>query len=265
MQWGCLIRPYCRVQYLMTQRIHITKFMARSLTRLMLGAICLVGCDNAGDDPAISDTPVVGTGMVRGVVHFSGTAPTMEPIPNAGCHANATPIMAETAVVNANGTLANVFVSLEGAGRWNGASRPVVELDQVNCQFVPHVVGVQVGQTLNVKSADPTLHNVHWDPRQNKPANFGMNKAGNEKSVTFPHAEIFRVRCDVHPWMSAYVGVFDNPFFSLTDSTGAFQIDQIPSGTYTLVAWHETYGRLTQNVTVDETGTVEATFEYKVP
>jgi len=245
----------------------IMKFFGSRILSHVVAVALLCGCDgsSATQTPALSKTPVVGKTTVQGKVNFVGTAPVMETVVNTGCHAGAKPFTAETVIVNPNGTLANVFVSIEGAPAWDGSARPAGELDQINCQFVPHAVALQVGQRLDVKSGDPTLHNVHWDPRLNKPANFGMTRPGDSKSAVFTSAEIFRVRCDVHPWMSAYVGVFDNSFFALTGSDGTFKIENVPPGQYTLVAWHETYGTLKQPLNVGADGKIEQHFEYKVP
>jgi hypothetical protein len=125
---------------------------------------------------------------------------------------------------------------------------------------------VQVGQTLLVRSSDDTLHNVHYKPDRNRPANFGLTAAGAEKKVTFAAPEFVRVKCDVHPWMTAYVGVFETPFFAATGADGRFEIKSLPAGEYTLVAWHELYGRQAQKLEIaDEAKPVEATFRYKAP
>ena len=234
-------------------------------TTLLLLLLC-AGCDGekAASAPLPTE-PVVGNGVVRGKVAFVGKAPERKPIANEPCHADAEPILEETVVVNDNGTLRNVLVHLVGAPRFSGAGREPAVLDQVSCRYEPHVVGVQAGQTLRIKSSDPTIHNVHYTPDDNAPANFGMTQAGQTKDVTFDKAEIFRVKCDVHPWMTAYVGVFDNPFFAATGDAGTFELAAIPAGTYTLVAWHEQLGRQEQTVTVEDGKPLDVTFEYKAP
>jgi plastocyanin len=111
------------------------------------------------------------------------------------------------------------------------------------------------------------MHNVHYNAQSNKPGNFGFTNAGDEKTVTFDTpGEFIRAKCDVHPWMTAYLGVFDNPFFATTgEGNGTFEIKKVPAGSYKLIAWHEQFGRLEQPVTVKENETVEVTFEYKAP
>ena len=175
--------------------------------------------------------------------------------------------MEEKVVVNENGTLANVFVYLAGVPASDGSDREPAVLDQVDCRYVPHAIGVQVGQMLRIRSSDPTMHNVHYDSDSNGAANFGLTVAGAEKPVTLKgNHEFIRVRCDVHPWMSATIGVFESPFFTVTDDAeGTFEIARVPAGQYTLVAWHELYGKLERPVEVKDDESVDASFEYKPP
>ena len=190
----------------------------------------------------------------------------MATIANQPCHAGAKELEEETVIVGDGGALMNVLVFVEGAGTGDGSMRPPAVLDQMNCRYVPHVVGVQVGQTLNVRSSDDTMHNVHYKPDRNAAGNLTMTRPGADKQVTFAAPEFIRVKCDVHRWMTAYVGVFDTPFFAATGVDGTFEIKGLAAGNYTLVAWHELYGRQQQPLTVaDETKPVEATFRYKAP
>ena len=237
---------------------------------LIVGCACLIGCDNASSATGSSAAPArvlkTGNGVVRGVVKFDGVPPKMAAIANKPCHGGAPELEEETVIVGDGGAMMNVFVFVEGAGAGDGGEREPAVLDQVHCRYVPHVVGVQVRQTLTVRSSDDAMHNVHYKPDRNAPANFGMTKAGAEKPVTFAAPEFVRVKCDVHPWMTAYVGVFENPFFAATGVDGTFEIKGRPAGQYKLVAWHELYGRREQPLTVaDESQPVEATFRYKAP
>jgi hypothetical protein len=127
---------------------------------------------------------------------------------------------------------------------------------------VPHAVAIQTGQTLNVRSSDATMHNVHAMAQTNPASNLSMTQAGDQKSLRFDHVEFVQMRCDVHPWMSAWVGVFDSPFHAVTQEAGSFSISGIPAGTYKLVAWHEMYGRQEQTVTVADDTPVETNFTF---
>jgi hypothetical protein len=196
-----------------------------------------------------------------------GQPPAPEFIPNEPCHDGSGPIEQDRLVVNGDGSLRNVLVWLEGLPRTTGAHRPPALLDQKNCQYVPHVLGVQIQQKLVIRSSDPTLHNVHYAPEQNQSANFGFVGEGVERQTSFERAEIIHTRCNVHPWMHAYVGVFDNAFFAVTGDGGTYHIAGVPAGTYTLVAWHEQLGRREQTIVVPQDASppaVEASFEFRI-
>jgi hypothetical protein len=236
---------------------------------LMCWLLATIGCErasNANPGPAAGAprvTSVRGNGVVRGTVAFIGTPPVMKTIRNHPCCQGAPPtLLEEHVVVNPNGTLRNVFVYLEGGSLVDGSSLSPALLDQLHCRYVPHTLGVQVGQPLRVRSSDATLHNVHYVPDKNRAGNLAMTQAGHEKQITFEHPEFIRMKCDVHPWMTAWVGVFDNPFFAVTRDDGAFEIQGIPAGTYRLVAWHEMYGKQEQPVTVSDDGPIETGFSF---
>ena len=228
--------------------------------------LLLTGCDEKQSAPEapLSTRSVLGKGGIRGRVTFVGTPPEMKAIANQPCHDAAEAIKEEMIVVN-DGALQNTLVFIAGGPRFSGAALEPSVLDQKSCRYVPHVLGVQVGQTLRIRSSDPTIHNVHYTPDRNPPGNFGMTAAGSEKDVKFLNADIFRVKCDVHPWMTAYVGVFDNPFFDVSDADGKFDIDQVPAGSYKLVAWHEQLGKIERDVVVADDQPLDVSFEYRAP
>lgn len=206
----------------------------------------LAGCDKpgapVGTGPMPSERIISGPGMVRGVVQFDGTPPEMKVIANDHCVQGVSkPLKEETVVVGPDGGLANVFVWIDGLGPAAPRGESPV-LDQINCQYVPHALGVTIGQPLKVRSSDPTIHNVNFKGARNPEINFGMTDANQEKTVKFGAAEFLKTRCDVHPWMLAHVGVFENSYFAVTPASGAFEISNLPVGSYTLRAWHERYG-----------------------
>jgi plastocyanin len=234
------------------------------ISGLLLIATLAIGCEEKVEAPR--PRPVLGSGTIKGVVKFVGAPPPRATIANQPCHDGAPQLKDETVVVNENNTLANVLVYLEGTPPSDGSERGPALLDQKDCRYAPHVVGVQVGQTLRVHSSDPAMHNVHYNATANASGNFALTTAGSEKAITFSQPEFIRVKCDVHPWMTAYIGVFDHPFFAATgEGDGSWTIDKVPSGKYTLVAWHEQYGELRQPVEVKDGQAVEANFEYKPP
>lgn len=173
-------------------------------------------------------------------------------------------------VVAPDGGLANVFVYLkEGpAGKTYKPPTEVPVLDQVNCFYEPYVSGVMVNQKFKIKNSDPLMHNVHAMPKAagNKEFNIGQPTKGMETEKSFPSREVLvRFKCDVHPWMFAYVGVMDHPYFAVTDKAGKFKLPaDLPAGTYTLVAYHLKAGEVTQQVTVADADKKEVNFTLEV-
>jgi len=238
-----------------------------SILTLLLSSLA-VGCDDRADSGVVIPPPpakIEHPGTVSGSVTFTGKAPqlprlTVSGDPHcAGAHPDGLPD--ESVVVAGDGALANVFVYLKGAPRWDGSGREPALIDQVNCQYVPHVVGIQVNQALRVKSSDTMFHNVHMLGEENPQLNFSQNAPG-ETVVRFKTAEIMHTRCDVHPWMKAVIGVFDNPYFAVTGPDGKFSFGNVPPGSYTLAAWQERLGEMTKKITVAPDGTIEQDFVY---
>ena len=165
--------------------------------------------------------------------------------------------------VSPDGRLKDVVVSVKDAAAADGPSAAPAVLDQVNCQYLPHVLAGRTGQAVKVKSSDPTLHSVHVLAVDNAGANFGMTGAGQSRDLTFGVPERVRVKCDVHPWMSAHVYVFDHPYFAVTADDGSYEIKGLRPGEHTLVFSHPFLGDREQAVTVgDESpSVVDARFE----
>ncbi len=208
---------------------------------------------------------------VSGKVVFEGTAPAVEKIgadADPACQmTHPDGILLEEVVVNPNGTLKNVFVYIkEGlTGKTFEAPKTPVVLDQLGCRYEPHVFGIQSNQPLEILNSDDTLHNVHALPKNTKEFNLGMPMKGMKLTKTFIAPEVMvKVKCEVHPWMSGYIGVLDHPFYNVTNEEGAFQIKDLPPGQYVLEAWHEKYGVLSQSVTIGSPEEIqEITFRYK--
>jgi plastocyanin len=177
------------------------------------------------------------------------------------------PTLSEVVLVGPGNGLQNVFVYVkDGLGdRTFPAPQTPIVLDQKGCKYMPHVFGVQVGQPVQIRNSDPTLHNVHAVPRVNAEFNFGQPAGVPEATKTFDKPEIMvPFRCDVHGWMAAYGGVVPHPFFAVTAQDGSYEIKGLPAGTYTIEAWHERFGVQTQTVTVDGTGPGTAALSFKV-
>lgn len=220
-------------------------------------------------------TPGVGaavTGQVGGTVKLDGPVPHQKPIdmskdPACAQTRGGAPASGENVVVGANGGLANVvvYISQGLSGEIPVASKPVT-FEQKGCQYVPHVVAVNPGQHLTILNDDKTMHNIHPDPKPGG-GNTAFNKSqlggGPALDVAWTTEEVaIPVKCNVHPWMHAFIVVVKGPN-GVSDGNGSFKLENVPPGTYTLTAWHETYGMQTQKVTVAQGKPVTADFTFK--
>jgi plastocyanin len=141
-----------------------------------------------------------------------------------------------------------------------------VVMDQNGCIYVPHVFVIQEGQTFKVLNSDGILHNVHALPKVNSQFNMAMPASRKEAEHVFDKPEDpFKIKCDVHPWMTAYTTVVTNPFYSVTNEDGKFTISNLPAGTYEIEAWHERLGKKMQKVTVGEDDTKTVDFKFSAP
>jgi hypothetical protein len=164
------------------------------------------------------------------------------------------------------GKLENAFVYLKGeslnAYRFAVPESDVV-LVQRNCQFAPHVLGLRVGQTLQVINNDPTMHNVHPTPKFNPEWNQTHPPNAQPIVKIFPRAEVLiPVKDNQHPWEKAYIAVMNHPFFAVSDESGRFEIRGLPPGTYTLVVWHERLGEQQLEITVSPGEARNADFTF---
>lgn len=226
-------------------------------------AILAVACGGSEPSPAPSASPAPaaatdtadGPGTITGAVTFAGTPPKPRPVrmdSDPQCVAEPG-VTSELLVVGPNSGLKNVFVYVKdglGQRRYAVPSTPVL-LDQKGCRYIPHVFGVQVGQTVNVSNSDPLVHNVHAVPKNNREFNIGQPARTPPMPRVFDQPEIgVPFKCDVHGWMNAYAGVLDHPYFAVSKPDGSFSIANLPPGSYTLGAWHERLGTQTLQVTV---------------
>jgi len=220
--------------------------------------------------PTVSPVDPATAGNVTGRIAFEGTPPKpnvvrMDSDPN--CVQPGVTTTEELVLVGDGGALQNVFVYVkDGLGdlRFPIPSTPIL-LDQKGCHYVPHVLGVQVGQTVEVLNSDPTLHNVHAVPTANQEFNTGQPLAGMKHIHQFSTKEVMvPFKCDVHPWMRAYIGVLDHPYFAVTGIDGTYSLKGLPPGTYTVEAWHETLGTQTQTVTIGASESKEIGFSFKM-
>jgi len=259
-----------------------------SLMSVLLLALA-VGCGGSGDSssgdapastpapkgtadptptPSGDTTGATGTASISGSIRYEGAIPKLPVLKmeaDPGCAKKHTAdVPSELLVLGENNALANVMVYVKGGLGGGGYATPAeaVVLNQEGCQYTPHVTSVQTGQTFKILNSDGLLHNVHGLPKLNTPFNRAMPAAVTEAEYNFGKEEVFKIKCDVHPWMGAWVGVFAHPFHGVTGIDGNFSISGLPAGTYEVEALHEKLGTLTAQVTVadGEAGSNDFTF-----
>ncbi len=212
------------------------------------------------------------TAAIMGSVFFAGIPPepkiwrTISSDP-ACQRAGHDIIAAEDVLINTNGTLRNVFVHISssfGALRFPLPGEPVI-LDQRGCRYAPHVFGLRAGQELVILNNDSTMHNVHASPQRNRAFNAGMTRAIKKLTRSFDRPEVMiPFNCNVHPWMSAYAGVLDHPFFAITNTEGSFRLGLLPPGAYEITAWHERFGVLKQTVKLEASAERQIDFNFMI-
>ena len=204
-------------------------------------------------------------GSISGNVKYNGKKKKprtikMDADPVCGTSHNK-PVFKQSLIIDAENNIKNTIVYLENIDYKGEIPKTQAILDQNGCVYVPHVLGVMKGQEVLIKNSDATLHNIHGLPEENAEFNFAMPKVVKEKKSTFSTAEPdpFYIKCDVHPWMKAWILVSDHPYFAVTDSKGNFSIDGIPSGTYEVVCWQEKFKKnpLTSTVTIGDGETTQ--------
>ena len=172
-------------------------------------------------------------------------------------------VLQETAVTNADGGLANVFLRVQGSFPSTPLPTEPVTIDQRGCVYTPRVVGARVGQTIEVRNSDRLLHNVHSLSATGNSFNIGQPLAGMTYQFRLKDEEVMlRLKCDLHRWMTAYIGAVEHPYFAVSGSDGTFEMQNVPAGTYPIRAWHERYGDLSQPVRVRSGATTTVTFAY---
>jgi hypothetical protein len=259
----------------------------KPLALVALGTLSLFACgggDESAEKKAAPETKPAaaaaapaaastgGSGGVSGKIAFEGTVPAAEKVKlNADpkCAALHKDGLEKWQVHVKDGGLADVLVYVKSGvkGTFPAPTEPVV-LDQKGCDYTPHMVTMRAGQPLKIRNSDDTLHNIHPRPTTNGEFNIGQPKQGMEsvregdKGFSKPEVMI-PVGCDVHPWMRAFISVFDNPFFTVSGENGAFEIKGLPAGEYEIEAFHGKLKSQAQKVTVKDGETATLNFSFK--
>ena len=242
-------------------------------------AAALISCGGKGSqpetaapaaNPAAKPVDSATAGTVTGTIKLDGTAPkprniNMAAEPNCA-KAHSTPATTEDIVPGDGGTLQNVVVYLKGdfsAYSFSPETTPVM-IDQKGCQYHPHVLALQTGEPLSVINSDMTTHNIHPVPKDNREWNESQPPGAQPIMQSFARPEVsIPVKCNVHPWMKAYIAVFNNPYYQVTSKDGSFTLKNVPPGTYTVTAWHESLGSQDAMVTVGPSESKSVTITFK--
>ena len=229
----------------------------------LVAAVCAV---------LVCPSVAVAASTITGTIVFDGKPPSLKPLAMdadpACAKKHSKPVAAEMLVLGNGNSMGNVIVwvskGLPAGKTWPAPKTPVV-LDQKGCVYVPHAMGIMIGQPYRILNSDGILHNVHTLPKINPSFNRAMPATSKEATTSFSKPEpVFQIKCDVHPWMSAYIGVFSHPFFSVTSTDGKFTISGLDPGSYELTAWHERLGTQTASVTVGANETKAQNFKFAV-
>jgi hypothetical protein len=236
----------------MKRRIRVFIFAAASV-------FAISGCSHAGNEsspPAAAVDPST-AGAITGTVTLGGAPPAAKPIDmsaSPACvQANPSPVVPPIVVTGDKGALANVVVYVKDAPASYRFDTPAETeiLQQKNCMYEPHIIALMTGQPFEVQNNDPTMHNVHPLPKRNRQWSTSQPAGSAALKEAFTRPEFaMPVLCNVHPWMRALVFVFDHPYYAVTTKAGNFALKNLPPGTYTVEAWHESLGTQDQTVTV---------------
>jgi plastocyanin len=201
-------------------------------------------------------------GSISGTVKFKGNAPAPKKLDvnkdKEVC--GKTPKTDQSLVVN-NGNLANAVVTITDIQKGKKIETKKVTLDQNGCEYKPHVLAFPAGSTVEILNPDGILHNVHSYSKVNSPFNQAQPKFKKTLDVKIEKPEAIEVKCDVHGWMHGWLVATENPYFAVTDNSGAFKLTDVPPGNYTVEVWHEKLGKNTQKVTVKAKEEAKVNFE----
>jgi hypothetical protein len=248
----------------------------------LAAVLAIAGCSKKEETPATAEkaaapapaaTPIdaATAATITGTVKLDGAAPKTARFKTdsdpfcSKAHASE-PLMAEEVVTGPGGALANVIIYVKSGLENRSFPTPAntVELNQVGCQYKPHVLAAMVNQPLSIVNSDQTTHNIHPTPANNRDWNKSQSPGADKISDSFAREEItIPVKCQVHSWMKCYIGVFKNPYFKVTSTDGAFELKNLPPGDYTIAAWQEKYGTQEQKITVGAKESKKIDFVFK--
>jgi plastocyanin len=233
------------------KRIVLSAFLVVALAGMPLSGLL------AYDGGAVSDG-----GTISGVVKFKGTAPAPKKLEiTKDKEVCAKSAKTDPSLIVSGGNLVNAVVSITDIKKGKKMEPQKVTMDQNGCEYKPHVLAMTAGSSVDILNPDGILHNIHSYSKANSPFNLAQPKFKKTISVKIDKPEAINLKCDVHGWMSAWIFVAPNPYFSVTDNSGSFKLTDVPAGTYNVEVWHETLGKVSQKVTVKAKEEAKVTFE----
>jgi plastocyanin len=244
----------------------------------ILIALTVFGCSSKSSEQPPQPPPPTAVvnpataGNIVGTVRLEGDPPDFRPIDMSAepacVKANPKPVIPPVVVAGEHGALADVAVYVKaGLGRYKyDVPQTPVDLNQKGCMYEPRVLALRVGQPLQVHNEDPTVHNIHVMAGANHSFNRSEEPGDPPFTEAFQHPELaVPVTCNVHPWMRAYLYIFDNPYYAVTPKTGDFELKGLPPGTYSIEARQEYYGVQDRSVTLAPKETKHIEFVFKAP
>jgi len=234
--------------------------MTAKLALLLAGVFVVGSAVGAG-------APAPASGSISGKVTYTGTPPKMKPIDMAkepSCaKQHTTPVMTENVATGPDSALQYVVVFISAGDTAAAAPSEVVRYDQKGCQYLPHVLPMQVGQVLQIFNDDQTSHNIHPLAKVNPEWNKSQPAGSAPINTGYDKPEFIPVKCNIHPWMHGYFVVLSTSHYAVTGQDGGFSLKGLPAGKYTVTAWQEQYGTQTQDVTVGAGETKGVNFVFK--
>jgi plastocyanin len=253
------------------RRYPAVAFLILSLA-ILDGAVLVAGspANSLAPAPPASAAASGLAGALTGIVKLDGPAPraalinmAQEP---ACAKMHSASAASEEVVTGQGGSLANVIVYISEGVKDPGPAAPGTPavIAQKGCMYQPHVLAMQAGQDLQIINDDPTSHNIHPMPVNNREWNKSQPPGMAPIDATFAREEIsIPVKCNIHPWMKSYIAVFKNSYFAVTSKDGSFSLPNLPPGNYTITAWHEKYGSISQAVTLAPNAPQAVTMTFK--
>lgn len=241
----------------------------------LFACLAIAACGGGGGEKHTSRpvTPIdpATAGTVEVDVGFDGAVPAMQTLQMssfAECAAqHPDPVLAGDMLVK-DEKVQNAFVYIKSGLGDRGFAVPTepVVIDQKGCLYMPHVAGAQVGQAIEFKNSDTILHNVHGSPKESSAWNLALPRQGAERTITVDHPEVMiSLKCDLHPWMQAWLGVLDHPYFGVSGADGRVTLKNVPAGDYVVGIWHERFGTREATVKVTPQGTARASVSFGPP